>query len=257
VGKSTFLNALAGEDRVIVSEVPGTTRDAVDVKVTVDGKAVLVIDTAGLRKRKQIEGSVEFYSQSRTLKAIRRCDVALFMLDAAVPIAKLDKKLGGMIVEEAKPCVIVINKWDLTRGTSATVEKYQIYLDKHLPGLRFAPIVCASALEGMNVSEAVQTAFSLYEQARRRVGTGELNRAVQRFLKAVSPRRVGTKPGKVYFVTQVEVAPPTFVFFVNEPEAFPEDYRRYLANRIREELGFPEVPLKLIFRRRESRSEQG
>ncbi len=255
VGKSTFLNALAGEERVIVSEVPGTTRDAVDVKVTVDGRVVLVIDTAGLRKRRQIEGSVEFYSQSRTLGAVRRCDVALLLIDATSPIARLDKKLGGMIVQEAKPCVIVLNKWDLTRGTNATPEKYRQYLDRHLPGLIFAPIVCASALEGMNVVEALQTAFSLHEQAQRRIGTGDLNRKIADFLKAASPRRTGTKQGKVYFVTQADVTPPTFVFFVNDPEAFPQDYRRYLANRIREELGFPEVPLRLVFRKRESYRE--
>ena len=253
VGKSTFLNTLAEEERVIVSEVAGTTRDAVDVRLEFGNRTVVVIDTAGVRKRKQVSGSVDFYSQRRTLEAIRRCDVAFLLLDSSVEIARVDKQLGAMIVDAVKPCVIVVNKWDLTRGTGVEPAEYEKYIARHLPGLSFAPIVCTSALEGMNVHGAIDVAFSLKKQAGLRVGTGELNRAVEAFVKASPPRRRKRYEGKIYFVTQVETNPPTFVFFVNVPSAFPADYRRYLANRLRREFDFPEVPLRLVFRKRESR----
>jgi GTP-binding protein len=253
-GKSTLLNALAREERVIVSEVPGTTRDAVDVKITIGGETIVVIDTAGIRRRKQVSGSVEFYSQRRTLEALRRCDVAFLLLDATRTIARLDKQLAESIVDAAKPCIVLINKWDLARG-DAGPEQYEKYVGDHLRNLSFAPIVCISALEGMNRRAAVKVAFSLWKQANVRVGTGALNRAVEAMLQAVPPRRKGTLQPKVYFATQVEVAPPTFVFFVNYPEAFPPDYRRYLANRLRETFDFPEVPVRLFLRQRESRHD--
>jgi GTPase len=254
VGKSTFLNALAGEERVIVSEVPGTTRDAVDVRLTVGGRSVLVIDTAGVRRRKQVQGSIEFYSQARTLEALGRCDVAFLMLDATAKIARLDKQLGELIVEAWKPCVIIINKWDLAHRANAEPGAYAKYVSEHLPGLYFAPIVCASALEGMNRAEAVNVAFSLWKQANVRMGTGELNRAIEAIMSAAPPRRSGPLLPRVYFATQVQVAPPTFVLFVNSPDAFPPDYRRYIANRLRKTFDFSEVPLRLIFRQRESRN---
>ena len=252
-GKSTFLNALAEEERVIVSEVPGTTRDAVDVRMSIRGKTVVVIDTAGIRRRKQVSGSVEFYSQARTLEAIRRCDVAFLMLDATVEIARLDKQLAEMIVDAHKPCVLIINKWDIVLAEgSATPKDFEKYVADHLPGLFFAPIVCASALEGMNRHGAVTVAFSLQKQSNVRVGTGALNRAVARLLSASPPRRTGLHQPKIYFATQVQVAPPTFVFFVNHPKAFPPDYRRYIGNKLREQFGFSEVPVHLVFRLRES-----
>ncbi len=257
VGKSTLINALAGEERVIVSEVPGTTRDAIDVRMSWHDKSIVVIDTAGVRRRKQIAGSLDYYGQNRTHQAIERCDAVLFLIDASREVARLDKQLSEMIIEACKPCVVVVNKWDLVekpgRKKDVTPEDYQKYLTKHLTGLSFAPIVCMSALEGMHVRSAIDVAFSLHEQSLLRVNTGELNRVVAESITQLPSSRRSRGLPKIYFVTQVQVAPPTFVFFVNEPTSFPPSYRRYVENKLRQKFAFPEIPLKLFFRRRTSR----
>ncbi len=253
VGKSTFLNAIAKNERVIVSEVPGTTRDAVDVRVQYKNKELMVIDTAGMRRAKQVSGSVDFYSQSRTLRAIRRSHVAFLFLDAAEEIVRLDKKIASMIVEASKPCVILLNKWDLvqqnTRKT-ATSADYEKYIADHLRGLHFAPFICLSAKEKLNVFPALDVAFSLFEQAGQRVGTSELNKFLQDLRP---PRQKGRKKPKLYFASQVDVEPPVFIFFVNERDSFPPVFRRYVANQLRSSFSFPEIPLKLIFKNRESK----
>ncbi len=257
VGKSTFVNALAGETRVIVSETPGTTRDAIDVRIAWGDKSIVVIDTAGVRRRKQIAGSLDFYGQHRTRAAVERCDVALLLIDATREIARLDKQLAQMLVEAGKPCVIVINKWDLVdaagRRKIATPEDYQKYVTAHLTGLAFAPIVCMSALGGMHIRSAIDVAFALREQSLVRVGTGELNRMIAETITQLPSRRRSRGLPRIYFVTQVQALPPTFVFFVNDPTAFPPAYRRYVENKLRERFPFPEIPLKLVFRRRTSR----
>lgn len=256
-GKSTLVNALAGEERVIVSETPGTTRDAVDVRIAWGGRTVTVIDTAGVRRRKQVAGSVDFYSQHRTRAAIERCDVALHLIDATREIARLDKQLAGLLVEASKPCVIVINKWDLVaaggRRKEATPEDYHKYVTARLTGLPFAPIVCISALEGARVGSVVEVAFALKEQAQVRVGTGELNRMIAETITQLPSRRRSRGLPRIYFAAQVQAAPPTFVFFVNDPGSFPPAYRRYVENKLRERFPFPEIPLRLVFRRRTSR----
>lgn len=252
VGKSTFLNTLANEDRVIVSEVPGTTRDAVDVRLDIKKKHLILIDTAGLRRKKQISGSVDFYSQNRTLKAVKRSNVVFFLLDATTDISKIDKKLSSMIVEEGKPCIVIVNKWDLVEasGKNVSTKDYEKYIGDHLRGLHFAPIVFMSAKERMNINGPMRVAFSLLEQAVQRVGTGDLNRFMATLRPA--PRKQHRKP-KLYFATQADINPPVFVFFVNVMEAFTPAYKRYLASQLRKQFGFPEIPLKLVFRRRESR----
>ncbi|HAK96462.1 MAG TPA: ribosome biogenesis GTPase Der [Planctomycetes bacterium] len=259
-GKSTLVNALAGEKRVIVSETPGTTRDAIDVRIAWGDRSIVVIDTAGVRHRKQIAGSLDFYSQHRTRAAIERCDVALFLIDATREIARLDKQLAGLLVEAWKPCVVVINKWDLVtaagRRKTATPDDYQKYVTAHLTGLAFAPIVCMSALNGIHVRSAIDVAFSLREQAQVRVGTGELNRMIAETITQLPSRRRSRGLPRIYFVTQVQALPPTFVFFVNDPTSFPPAYRRYVENKLRERFPFPEIPLRLVFRRRTSRDAE-
>jgi len=247
-GKSTLINTLAGEQRVIVSEVPGTTRDSVDVRFEIDGKPFLAIDTAGARKKRQVKDSIEFYSMARAERSIRRADVVLFLIDATLKISEVDKKLGDYIISEYKPCIIVINKCDLIEGVEA--EKYNEYIYKSLPGLSFAPISFISAKNNEHVIEMIQLSLELYEQANIRITTSELNQAIEEAITLRRPTRSKSKSPRIYYSTQVSVSPPTFVLFVNDPKLFDSDYERYLANQLRSKLPFSEIPMKFHFRHR-------
>jgi GTP-binding protein len=246
-GKSTFINALAGAERVIVSELPGTTRDSVDIRFEKDGLTYIAIDTAGIRKRKSIANDIEFYSLTRAMESIRRADVVLFLIDAPTPVSQVDKHLGAAIEKEMKPVVLVVSKWDLAKGR-AGAEEFADYLDKVMPGLAYAPVALVSAKDGKNVLGTIDLARNLFKQASVRVTTGQLNRVIERAVRLRQPpSRTATLP-KVYYATQVAVCPPTIVLFVNNPDLFTEDYRRFVEHRLREELPFPEVPLRLILR---------
>ena len=251
VGKSTFVNALAREERVIVSENPGTTRDAVDVRFEKDNREFVIIDTAGVKRSKNVKGAIDFFSQTRTKNAIRRADVVLFLLDASQEVTRADKKLGQVIADGNHVCVILANKWDLVKG-GMTTEEYGDYLQAALPGLRYAPIVVTTAKDARNIQPAVDLAQHLFKVASRRVNTGELNRVIEAVRDYNQPRVKRSKVPKVYFATQVGVSPPTIVLFVNEPELFGADYRRYVERALREALELYEVPIRLFFRRRES-----
>ena len=249
-GKSTFINALAGQERVIVSEKPGTTRDSIDVTVELAGKTFTLIDTAGVRKRKSIAQDVEFYSQHRSLRSIRRADVVAMMIDASVPVSQVDKGLVGAIDEHYKPIVLVVNKWDLAEG-KVTGEDYAEYLAKTFPSVSYAPISLTAAKEGLNVQQTISLAEELYRQANTRVGTGELNAALRDILEARGPsHKAGTKPPRIYYASQIATAPPTIVCFVNDLRSFDAGYQRFLLNRFRLCLPFPEVPIRLVFRPR-------
>ncbi|MBN1441241.1 MAG: ribosome biogenesis GTPase Der [Planctomycetes bacterium] len=251
VGKSTFVNSLAREERVIVSELPGTTRDAVDVRFEKDGREFVIIDTAGVQRRKSIKDSISFYSQTRTDAAIRRADVILFLLDASQPITRADKKLAEVITRGHRTCVIVANKWDLVKDHAATGQ-YGEYLRQLMPGLHYAPIVFTTARDSKNIQAAVDLAQHLFKVASTRVGTGELNRVVEAIRDYQRPRVQRSQVARIYYATQVAVCPPTFVFFVNEPKLFSSSYRRYVENSMREAFPFDEVPIRIFFRRRES-----
>ena len=251
-GKSTFINALAGQERVIVSETPGTTRDSVDVTIELDGRSFMLIDTAGVRKRRAVSGDIEYYSQHRALRSIRRADVVALMIDASVPVSQVDKNLAGQIAEELKPVVLVVNKWDLAAGR-AVGEDYTEYLGKTFPELSFAPIALTTATEGINLRETVALAEQLFDQARTRVSTAELNVCIEEILALRGPsHKTGTKPPKIYYTSQIDTAPPTIVCFVNDVRSFDRGYERFLVNRLRERLPFAEVPLRLLFRPRRS-----
>ena len=255
VGKSTFVNALAGQDRVIVSEVPGTTRDSIDVRFEVDGRAFLAIDTAGVRKKRKQKTAVEFYGYSRALASIQRADVVFFLIDATEPISEVDKKLARYILDEYKPCILVVNKWDLAKG-QADAEHYGDYLGKMLPQMSYAPLAFTTALDGRNIRATVDLAQSLFNQARRRVTTGVLNRAVAAVLELQQPAagKHGGQP-KIFYATQISVCPPTIVLFVNNPALIREQYRRFVEKRLRESLPFEEIPVRLLWRQRGSREE--
>lgn len=255
-GKSALVNALAGEKRVIVSEIAGTTRDAVDVRFEMGGKSFLAIDTAGLRRKKSFSGRIEWFAFDRAKRAIDRADVALLLLDATEPLSQVDEQLAMLVQKAFKPCVIVVNKWDLAEGQSdhkgrpVTTGGYEEYIRKELKGLDFAPIAFVSAETKLNLRAMVDLAFELKEQAEVRVGTGKLNRLLQGVLERSNPpSKLGTR-AKCYYVAQVTVAPPTIVMVVNRPELFTPNYQRFLVNRIREALPFGEVPLRLLVRGR-------
>jgi GTP-binding protein len=248
-GKSTMVNALAGEERVIVSEIEGTTRDSVDVRFEIDGKTFTAIDTAGVRKRKSLDGDIEYYSMHRSLRSVRRADVCLLLIDATVPVSQVDKKLVNEILEHHRPTVIVVNKWDLAEEKS-TQEEYVEYLDKELRGLSFAPIVFTCAAKDEGLRDAVGMAMNLYEQARHRTPTGELNQVVQAVMSRGAPRSKLGKQPKIYYATQVDTDPPTIALFVNTPELFDNNYMRFFVNHIREELAYSEVPIKMLVRDR-------
>ena len=249
VGKSTLVNALVDEPRVIVSPVPGTTRDAVDVPFEHAGRQFVAIDTAGLRKDKTISDSVEFYSQARALRSLRRAGVVLLLIDATEDVGRIDRVLAGAAQELAVPCIIVVNKWDLARDR-ATTEAYVDYLHKTLPGLASAPIAFISALERLNLDPLLELAAQLHDQAGATVGTGELNRALQRAAEKRRPKPVGGRIGKVYYGTLVGTHPPTVRLFVNEPGLFDDSWRRYLVHELQDLLPWSEVPLRLEFRAR-------
>lgn len=250
VGKSTFINALAGEERVIVSEVPGTTRDSIDVRFERDGQTFMAIDTAGVRKKGKFGSDIEFYSFARAQRSIRRADVALLFIDATMPVTDVDKKLARYISDLYKPVAIVVSKWDLAEQKDKDdPDKYREYLTKTLPGIEYAPIALTVGKDGRGVWEVVDLALELYRQSQVRVGTAELNKALRDAVEARQP--VGASSGKMpkfYYLSQVAVQPPTVVAFVNDPGILAEDYRRFLLNRLREVLPYGEVPIRLMFR---------
>ncbi len=249
-GKSTFINALAGEDRVIVSEIPGTTRDSIDVRFEKDGRIILAIDTAGVRKKARIADDIEFYAYTRAVHSIRRADVVLFLIDSTTDFGQVDKRLAKTIFDEYKPCVLVINKWDLAKQHAST-EDYGDYLGEVLPHVNWAPICFTTASAGRNIDPCIDLATELFKQSRTRVATGPLNQALQDALQEnlPAPKR-GKKRPKFFYVTQIATTPPTLVVFVNDPASITPQYERFLLNRLRERLPFDEVPIRLMFRSR-------
>lgn len=278
-GKSTLVNAIAklfegeGADRVIVSEVPGTTRDAVDVVFEKDGRTMVVIDTAGVRKmRHMVNDDVEFYSHHRAQRSIRRADVVMLLIDATQKVSEPDKKLASYVLEQHKPVIIVVNKWDLAKDSLRQQQKnqkhktddrdlmehYREYLDDELRGLSFAPVAFVTAKDGRNVAALLDLARHLHKVAGERVSTGQLNAALQQALAERTPGGVGgNRRPRVYYATQVQVSPPHLVLFVNDPGLFDESYRRFLLNRFRDLLPFEEVPIHLTMRARTRASEEG
>jgi GTP-binding protein len=255
VGKSTFINALANEDRVIVSELPGTTRDAIDVRFERNGKVFVAIDTAGVRKKRQIAGSIEFYSQVRTEESIRRAGVVLLLLDAEKKISQVDKKTADYIHEHLKPCVIVVNKWDLVKHIPTT--EYVDYIAAQLPGLQIAPITFASAVANRRVSQTIDLAMALWKQARTRVSTSELNSVIEEIKRRPQRGGASRRRPKIYYGTQVGITPPEIVLFVNAPEHFNSTARRFVANFLRAHLPFSEIPIAVRYRKAEGRTGQG
>lgn len=252
VGKSSLTNALCGEERVIVADLPGTTRDAVDVPIDRPEGIFTLIDTAGLRKKNQIEEDLEFYAACRTERAIKRADVILLVLDASDEVGAVDKKIAHFCEVEGKPTVIVINKWDLAEKGGASRDQYTTWLRDRLPGLKYAPIAYTCALTGAHIGEALKLATELHAETQQRVTTSQLNDLLELAVQRRRPRKVGPVHTKIYYGTQVDSLPPTFIFFVNRTDWIEPGYSRYLENFLRERLPFSRVPLRVLFKARES-----
>jgi GTP-binding protein len=252
-GKSTFINSLAQAERVIVSEVPGTTRDSVDVRFEQDGKAFIAIDTAGVRKKGSIASDIEFYSMHRAERSIRRADVVLLFIDPRVRISKVDKQLAEYILQHHKPAVFVVNKWDLM--APMPTGKFAPYIYATFPSLDYVPIAFITARSGRNVQAVLNLAQNLHKQASARVSTGDLNRVLRHALTQQAPPLRQNRRPKIFYGTQVAANPPTIVLFTNGPELFDNTYQRYLLKMFRTHLPFADVPIKLYLRhkRREDR----
>lgn len=256
VGKSTFINALAAAERVIVSEIPGTTRDSIDVRFERDGQSILAIDTAGVKKKKALANSIEFYSLHRAERSIRRADVVLHLFDPRPRISRVDKQLAEYVLEHQKPSVFVVNKWDLAKDTIPT-EKWGDYLRKTFPMLDHVPIAFTSANTGKNVFRLLNLCQQLHKQAGLRIKTGDLNRVIREAMIAMTaPVRANRVP-KVYYATQIAVHPPTIVMVTNNPDSFEPPYIRYLTKSIRDASPFPEVAIKVVLRSKAEAAGRG
>lgn len=250
VGKSTFINQLAQSERVIVSEIPGTTRDSIDIRFDVDGKSFIAIDTPGVRKKKSLANDIEFYGLVRAQRSIRRADLVMMFFDATQTISKVDKQLVEEITEHFKPCIFVINKWDQALDEKMTVDKWVDYLLKTFSSMRHVPIAIITAKDGRNIRKLINLAQSVYKQANLRMSTARLNKAIRMAIeKNPPPIRKNRRP-KIYFASQIAGSPPTIVLKCNEASLLDETWKRYLLGYLREVTPFQEVPLRLVLRSR-------
>jgi len=250
VGKSAILNALTGDARHIVSDVPGTTRDAIDTEINWAGQRVKLIDTAGIRRRGRIDRGIEKFSVIRSFRAIERCDVAVLVLDATEPFTSQDQHVAGFVADAKKGIILVVNKWDLIEKDNKTMSEFMAKAGEAFEFLPYAPIIFTSALTGQRLDKIMETALSIMTERSRRVPTGELNKLLREVIVRHAPP---TKPGKwlkIYYVTQAATEPPTFVFFVNAPENVHFSYRRFLENTLRDEYGFTGTPIVIRIRGR-------
>lgn len=251
VGKSSLVNALLGEERTIVSNVPGTTRDAIDSPFTYGGKEYTLIDTAGIRRKRAIEDeTVERYSVIRSLAAIRRCDIALIVVDAERGLSEQDVRIAGYVHEEGKASVLVVNKWDTIEKDTYTVEKFKKEMLADLAFMSYVPMLFISAKTGQRVQKVMEMASFAYEQNSIRITTGKLNDIVNEAITMNDPPVNNGRRLRVYYSTQVSTCPPTFVIFVNEPDLMHFSYRRYLENYIRKSFSITATPIRLIIRKR-------
>src|SRR5439155_5540661 len=255
VGKSSLLNALLGEERMIVSEVPGTTRDSIDTRLTWGQGEVVLIDTAGIRRRGKVAGgpAAERFSTLRSLRAISRADVAILLIDAVDGLTAQDAHIAGYVVEEGRGLVVALNKWDIVEDkTGTTFDQYVSWIREQVPFLDFAPVVSMSAKTGQRIDRALELAVDVWGERRRRIPTGELNRIVQEAIARQDPPMVKGRRPKLFYATQASVAPPTFVFFARDAGSVHFSYERFLENRLRDAFGFLGTPIRLVFRERAS-----
>jgi GTP-binding protein len=257
VGKSSLLNKLIGEERSVVSAVPGTTRDSIDTTIKVDGEPVTLIDTAGIRRSGRIEQGIEKYSVLRTLRAVERCDVALLLIDAEEGVTAQDTHIAGMILEAKKGVAILVNKWDTIEKDNQTYYEFEDKVREAFKFIDYAPIVFISALTGQRVSRIIQLAREIWDNRQKRVPTGELNGFLRQAVLDMPPMAI--KKGahlRLYYAVQPQTEPPVFLFFANDGALVHWSYGRYLENRLREKYGFGGTPIVIVFRSREKKERE-
>ncbi len=253
VGKSSLVNAFLGEQRVIVSDVPGTTRDSIDTPFTYQGNKYILIDTAGIRRKSRIKEATERYSVIRSLKSIERADVSLIMLDATEGVTEQDQRIAGYVHEQSKPNIIVVNKWDLVEKDGTTMNKFDEDIREDLKFLAYSPILYISALTKRRIFKILELVDFVAEQHHRRITTAELNRVINEATMLNPLPGGGGKKVKILYTTQVKTAPPTFVFFSNRPDLIHFSYLRYLENVMRQNFGFEGTPIRLLVRENTSK----
>jgi len=255
VGKSSLLNKLLGEDRAIVSEIAGTTRDAIDTEIQFHGESVVLIDTAGIRRRGRIEPGVEKFSVVRSMKAIDRADVVLLLIDATQGITEQDQHIGGYVMEAGRSIILIVNKWDAVEKDSQTAIEFERSLRTKFDFLPNPPILFISALTGQRIHQVLETAHRVWEGRHFRIPTSDLNRVVRDAMQRHTPPIRGTRRLKIMYASQVAIDPPVMLFHVNDPRLVHFTYKRYLENRIREEYAFEGTPIRMSFRPREGNKD--
>lgn len=251
VGKSTLVNALIGEERFVTSPIAGTTRDPVDSEVRFEGKTFVITDTAGIRRKRSIAQKVEAYSVVRALKAAEASDVVVVLLDATEFAVEQDARIAGLAIEQGKPLLVVVNKWDQVEKVPGKAEEFREHLLWRMPFLSYCPVLFTSALNGEKVDGVLREAGRLFEQASARVPTPLLNRLLEEIANHHGLPLVRGVRARVYYIAQVGIRPPTFVIQTNRPDLVPEDYKRYVSNRLRDTFGL-QVPMRLVFKRKAS-----
>ena len=250
VGKSSLLNAILGQERAIVSNIPGTTRDAIDTLLQYEDQQLVLIDTAGIRRRGRVEQGIEKYSVIRALRAIDRCDVACLVVDAAEMLTGQDVHIAGYVNDAVKGMLLVVNKWDLVPKTETTIKEYQAEIARQLNFMDWVHPVFVSALTHQRVDRVLRSVLQIKTQREKRVGTGELNQLVARAMSRHQPPGDKGRQLRIYYATQASVNPPTFIFFVNDPKLSHFSFKRYLENQIREKLGYEGTAIKLVLKAR-------
>lgn len=250
VGKSSIVNALLGRQQVLVTPIPGTTRDAVDTVVRYYGEEFLLVDTAGLRRRSHIREHIELYSVVRTIRAIQRCDVAAVVVDAYDGLREQDKRIVADVVEARKGVMLVFNKWDLVEKDATTADWYLQQVRQELPALPYIPVLFVSAVTRRRITTILELAKQIHERRRQRIPTAQLNRIFLPIIERNPPPAVHGKEIRINYVTQVRTEPPVFVFFCNHPDLIPGSYKHFLEKALREQIDFEGVPISFLFRRK-------
>lgn len=256
-GKSSIVNALLNEDRVIVSDVSGTTRDSIDSYITYNGREFIIVDTAGIRKKSKVDYGVEKFAVDRAIRSIRDCDVALLVIDATEGISDQDKKISSIITEAGKGLIIAINKWDLIEDKkSNTINQFDKKLSNDIPFLEFAPKIYISAKTKQRLNQIFDKAAEVYEQSIKRVSTGLLNKVVKELYALNPPATIKGKRLKILYSTQSDIQPPTFVLFANNADLLKDHYKRYIENKLREAFGFFGTPIRIFVRERSDKEKK-
>jgi GTP-binding protein len=249
VGKSSIVNQILGSDRMIVSEIPGTTRDAVDSTIVYEDKTLTLVDTAGMRRKGRIEKTVEEYSIISSIRSIERADLVNLIIDYAEGPVHQDSAIAHLIIKNGKGLCLVVNKWDLVQA-GAQEKDYARLLREQIPHADFAPILFVSAKTGQNIEQILTMDITIHSELLRRISTPQLNKSVEEFLQRGNLPRINGKQLKIYYTSQARSRPPTFIFHCNYPDGIPEHYKRYLENSLRQRFGFEGAPVRLVFRKR-------